>query len=323
MKIFVSWSGAASHLVADALKAWLPNVLPNLGSDDVFLSSSDIGPGEHWMSRLDEVLESHDFGILCLTRQNMNAPWILYEAGALSKHFKTARVAPLLVGLELDDLAGPLSQRNASGVGKDDMRKLVRALNAQMGKEGIDPRKLDRIFEALWGEIEPALVKAVMEASTTASEFRYDVFLSAPMASYRDDARYVSARSEVKKVFDALKGGCGLRVFWAAERIEHLSDFDTLDVSVAGDVRALEASRHFVLLYPEKLPTSALFEAGYACALNRSSHYFVRERRDLPFLMRELPGAVPHVHIHESDDWSSYDDLAGKLCKNRDAWFPG
>ena len=322
MKIFVSWSGAVSHAVADALKVWLPTVLPYLNAEDVFLSSSDIEPGEQWMSKLDEVLESHDFGILCLTRENMTAPWILYEAGALSKHFKTSRVAPLLIGLTSADLAGPLSHWNASGVGKGDMRKLVQALNTQMGKAGIERAKLDTLFDALWEQVEPALNTAVAKAGSAAGDYEYDVFLSAPMAAYHDDTTYVPARLEVKKIFDALRDRCGFRVFWAAEKIERLADFDTIDVSVAGDVRSLEASRHFILIYPATLATSALFEAGFACALKRPSHYFVRERHDLPFLMRELPGAVSNVRIHTSDDWTTYEDIARRLCKHREAWFP-
>ncbi|HEY6909540.1 MAG TPA: TIR domain-containing protein [Myxococcales bacterium] len=323
VKIFVSWSGPVSQQVADALKGWLPKVLPKLDADDVFLSSSDIDPGDRWMSRLDEVLESTDYGILCLTRENMNAAWILYEAGALSKHFKDSRVTPLLIGLDPGDLKGPLLQRNASGVSKPEVLKLARALNSQMRRSAMKREQLDTVFEARWGELEPVLREAVARAGDTAAKYSWDVFLSAPMAAYPDDASYVPARLEVKKIFDALKGECGLRVYWAAEKIERLADFETIDVSVTGDVRALEASRYFVLIYPQKLPSSALFEAGYACALERPSHYFVRERHDLPFLMRELPGALSHVRIHQSpDDWTSYDDIARRLCRQRDAWFP-
>lgn len=322
MKIFVSWSGEASHKVADVLKSWLPTVLPNLNAEDVFLSSSDIAKGEQWMSKLDEVLEAHDFGILCLTRQNMTAPWILYEAGALSKRFKRARIAPLLIGIKNNDLTGPLAHWNAAGIDKSEMRKLVGAINKQMGRTGITEPKLDKIFDALWKEVEPSLAAAQQKAVSTAADYDYDVFLSAPMAAYTDDARFAAARLQVKKVFDALTGQCGYRVFWAAEKIERLADFDTIDVSVGGDLRALESSRYFVLVYPEKLATSALFEAGYACALKRPSHFFVRERRDLPFLMRELPGAVATVRVHGADDWTDYDDLARKLCKHKDRWFP-
>ena len=54
MKVFVSWSGNASHDVAKALKDWLPNVIQAV---DVFLSSEDIAKGSVWFHELGEVLD--------------------------------------------------------------------------------------------------------------------------------------------------------------------------------------------------------------------------------------------------------------------------
>ena len=76
-----------------------------------------------------------------------------------------------------------------------------------------------------------------------------------------------------------------------------------------------------MLLYPRPLPTSALFEAGYALALNRMSHYFVRNREDLPFLMRELAGPKQNVRIHTHLDWKDHDDLARKVKRYKARWF--
>lgn len=94
MKIFVSWSGDFSHAVAKALKDWLPNVIQAV---EVFLSSEDIAKGSQWFHELGKVLDESSFGILCLTRQNLGAPWVLYEAGALGKHFGQARVVLCLL----------------------------------------------------------------------------------------------------------------------------------------------------------------------------------------------------------------------------------
>jgi hypothetical protein len=38
-------------------------------------------------------------------------------------------------------------------------------------------------------------------------------------------------------------------------------------------------SGSFVMLYPQKIATSALFEAGYALALGRSSLFFVNNEQ--------------------------------------------
>lgn len=320
MKVFVSWSGAASHDVAKALKDWLPNVIQAV---DVFLSSEDIAKGSQWFHELGAVLDESGFGILCLTRDNLSAPWILYEAGALGKRFEQSRIVPLLINLEPTDLSGPLAQFNAALLDKDEISKLVASINAELGAEKLTDKQRDKAFQTWWPDLEQTLQQAARKAKADSRKYAYDVFLSTPMAAFSTDAEYRSARAEFKKVFDALKQGCGLSVYWAAENIEKVSDFDTLDVSVLDDLKALQDSGRFVLIYPQKIATSALFEAGYALALNRFSHYFVRDRDDLPFLMRELGGSNSSVRIHTDQDWKDYDDLAAKMKKYRSKWFGG
>ncbi|MGA8865024.1 MAG: toll/interleukin-1 receptor domain-containing protein [Gallionella sp.] len=316
MKVFVSWSGEASHDVAKALKDWLPMINQNI---EVFLSSEDIAKGTQWFHELSSVLDDCEFGVLCLTRDNLSAPWILYEAGALGKRFEQARIVPLLIDIQVADLSGPLLQFNAALLEKDEIAKLVTAINAQLDKASRTEKQLEQAFEALWPGLEKKLQLAVEKA--TKSSFLYDVFLSTPMAAFSTNAEYQNARAQFKKIFDSLKQRGGLAVYWAAEKIESMSDFDTLDISVLDDLKALQQSRRFALIYPQKLATSALFEAGYALALNRFSHYFVRNHDDLPFLMRELAGTDRNVRIHTDEDWKDYDDLAEKMEKYKDNWF--
>jgi len=320
MKVFVSWSGQASHDVAKALKDWLPNVIQAV---DVFLSSEDIAKGSQWFHELGTVLDESGFGVLCLTRDNLSAPWILYEAGALGKRFEQTRVVPLLINLQPMDLSGPLSHFNAALLDREEIGKLVASINAELGAEKLTDKQREKAFQTWWPDLEQALQQAAAKANTGTQKFTYDVFLSTPMAAFSTDAAYQSARAEFKKVFDTLKQDCGLSVYWAAENIEKMSDFDTLDVSVLDDLKALQDSGRFVLIYPQKIATSALFEAGYALALKRFSHYFVRDRDDLPFLMRELAGSNPNVRIHTDEDWKDYDDLAGKMKKYKTKWFGG
>jgi hypothetical protein len=317
MKVFVSWSGEPSHDVARGLKDWLPNVIQAV---DVFLSSEDIAKGSQWFHELSSVLDECEFGILCLTRDNLVAPWILYEAGALGKRFEEARIVPLLIDLKVEDLSGPLAQFNATLLDKGEIAKLVAAINAQLPAP-LKDKQLETAFSLQWPGLERVLQQAATKAAAGSGKFLYDVFLSTPMAAFATDAEYRSGRAQFKKLFDCLKQDCGLSVYWAAEKIESMEDFDTLDISVLDDLKALQRSRRFALVYPQKLASSALFEAGYALALNRFCHYFVRDREDLPFLMRELAGSSPNVRIHTEQDWNDYDDLAEKMAKYKDKWF--
>jgi len=79
MKIFISWSGKLSKHVGLTLRDWLPNVIQ---AADPYISSKDISKGVRWFSEISTELESSHFGIICVTRTNMESPWLLFEAGA-------------------------------------------------------------------------------------------------------------------------------------------------------------------------------------------------------------------------------------------------
>src|SRR5437016_4734535 len=89
MKIFISWSGSRSKLLGNKLRTWLPLVLQNVHP---YMSNDDIPTGARWLHSISSELESSDFGILCLTPENLRAPWINFEAGALSKKVDNSRV---------------------------------------------------------------------------------------------------------------------------------------------------------------------------------------------------------------------------------------
>src|SRR5438309_2275445 len=52
------------------------------------------------------------------TPENVGAPWVLFEAGALAKSMQGARVIPLLFNLGIGDITGPLAQFQAKKVEK-------------------------------------------------------------------------------------------------------------------------------------------------------------------------------------------------------------
>src|SRR5436305_948866 len=93
MNVFIGWSGATSHKVALALRDWLPSVIQYAKP---WVSSEDIAKGGRWSSDLAKELETSKFGVICVTRENWNLPWINFEAGALSKELDQAGVSPLL-----------------------------------------------------------------------------------------------------------------------------------------------------------------------------------------------------------------------------------
>jgi hypothetical protein len=80
--VFISWSGDRSKHVALALRDWLPMVLQ---AAKAFMSATDIVKGSRGLVELAGTLEVVKVGIICLTPENLSAPWLLFESGALSK----------------------------------------------------------------------------------------------------------------------------------------------------------------------------------------------------------------------------------------------
>ena len=52
-------------------------------------------------------------GILCVTRENHEAPWLNLQAGALAKAVDVSRVVPLAIDLAPSDVVLPLGQFQA------------------------------------------------------------------------------------------------------------------------------------------------------------------------------------------------------------------
>jgi len=151
MKVFISWSGKDSSKFGEALRDWLPAVLQFVKP---YFTPSDIEKGARWNSEIAKELESSKMGIICVTRENLHSDWVLFEAGALSKSLESARVCPILFGIQNTDLTGPLKQFQTTEFNKNDFKKLVSAINTNYDESKLKPKILDSVFEKWWPELE-------------------------------------------------------------------------------------------------------------------------------------------------------------------------
>jgi hypothetical protein len=151
MKVFLSWSGELSHKVALALRDWLPSVLQFVAP---YVSSEDIDKGARWSTDIAKELEASAYGVLCVTKSNLDAPWLTFEAGALSKALEKSRVSPILFGVKRSEIQGPILQFQSTVIEKDDLFKLVSSINRTGGKEEqLDEERLKKVFEVWWPEL--------------------------------------------------------------------------------------------------------------------------------------------------------------------------
>ncbi len=154
MQVFISWSGEKSRKVALTLRQWLPSVIQAL---DPWVSAKDIDAGSRWQAEIAEKLDSTNFGIVCVTRDNQLEPWLNFEAGALAKSVEQGRLVPLAIDLKPSDVKNPLGQFQAQHADENGMREVMKSLNSAC--TALTPERLEKAFELNW----PSLAEALAE----------------------------------------------------------------------------------------------------------------------------------------------------------------
>lgn len=150
MKVFISWSGEKSKKVAELVDEWLQCTIQ---SSQPWLSSRSIDRGALWFSEITAELADTTIGIICLTKENKDKPWILFESGALAKGLNSNRVCTLLIDLDPADLENPLAQFNHTIYTKSSLQQLLNTINS-LSEIPLKPSILEKVFEKYWSEFE-------------------------------------------------------------------------------------------------------------------------------------------------------------------------
>lgn len=151
MKVFMSWSGARSRAAAELLRWWTRSIIQ---AARPWISTEDVDRGSLWFSEISNNLSDTSIGIVCLTHENKDRPWILFEAGALAKGLSNSRVCTFLVDLEPSDIRDPLAAFNHTQPNELDMRKLARTLNRALGDNALSDEVLTDAFNAYWPQFQ-------------------------------------------------------------------------------------------------------------------------------------------------------------------------
>jgi diguanylate cyclase (GGDEF)-like protein len=200
MQVFISWSGEASQAVANELSKWLEHVVPNITT---FVSTQDIDAGDRWEARISDELNASHHAVLCVTRDNQTAPWLLYEAGALGKLISRAKVIPYTIGFSPQELTiGPLSRFQGVPNDRNGTWELVRSLN----RSQTSPKEeafVRESFDLWWPLLETKMresttVKPVAANQDTPSD--RDLLLQ-----LREDINHVLRYVRQRELFDEVK----------------------------------------------------------------------------------------------------------------------
>lgn len=155
MNVFISWSGDRSKVLANTLRKFISDINQTI---EIWVSDHDISPGSRWNQEISQQLDETDFGIICLTPENVDARWLLFEAGALSKSVAKAQVVPYRLGISATDVPFPLAQFQSVDANREGTKSLVQSINRACAKPR-DDESLNRLLEVLWPKCESEISK--------------------------------------------------------------------------------------------------------------------------------------------------------------------
>jgi hypothetical protein len=161
-----------------------------------------------------------------LTKDNVTAPWVNFEAGAAHmaikdkpQYTKGKPLTALLIDLSPTDFSGPLTRFQNTRITRDDMLKLVNSINECHPIETKSEKEvLQKTFDLAWGPFDDALKAAIERteikggASTKSEEFTagdLKPILDEILLSIRSEDRvkgYGSSKTEVILISDDIIG---------------------------------------------------------------------------------------------------------------------
>jgi hypothetical protein len=157
--------------MAEALGHWIGQVTQAVEP----WISTQTDKGARWRQEVGDHLEEARVGIVCLTPENLDAPWIHFEAGALSKT-KDARLCTFLLGMQPTDVKEPLAQFQATKADEDDIRTLIKDINRYIGEDGgraLPEKDVDEIFDLHWPRLKEKL-RAISAQQVSEAPVRED-----------------------------------------------------------------------------------------------------------------------------------------------------
>lgn len=200
MKVFISWSGDRSKQVAELLDDWIQCVIQAV---DPWMSSKDIDRGALWFTEISDQLSNTSVGIVCLTKENKDKPWILFESGALAKGLSSNRVCTFLIDLSPTDLENPLAQFNHTFPTRDSIWELVRTINLTLKEKALKESILGKVFDTYWNQFEEdfkRIIECTPETEITAKRKDNDIMLDVLTTVRTLDRRLRSIESNNDRV---------------------------------------------------------------------------------------------------------------------------
>lgn len=339
-KMFISWSG--NPKIAEELKKSITDAF-STSNLSVFVSSENISTGEEWFAAIKRNLQDSIMTLVCVTRDNINAPWLYFEAGASQFHnysntdkseeMRKKLLMVILFDMELPE-GSPLKAYNYIRWGNDGFTKLFKDINNRLIAErestlsGLQVVNLAKgSFVAINKTLKPILreirerhsgqsIRIYPEGENVYEKKR--LYLACPMASLDDEDQYKSIRDTVQRIKAELVANCKIpaqKIYAPALVIESQDRFDGSEKAIAENFAIMKRAEFYVCLYEKSVATSMIAEIGYCIALKKNIVIFQKAGVKLPYILQDSNNALPFVKIYK---YKTADEIIDILKKNKD-----
>lgn len=322
-KIFISWSGENSKKIAVELKDTLEKHIFQNSEIECFVSDVDICSGDDWWNKIKKELKKCKLGILCITKENLRAPWIFFEAGAMIA--RELRLIPLLINCNFKALDNtPLASKHmVDFYSVDKFKKLVRDINEQLNLLAVPNEHLNLIaaeeHQALLHKLAPTL-KQLKEMRIFHEKYIYPesittvrlktVYISAPMSSISSD-EYYRLREFVLNMKSKLLSLGFSEVICPLYDNPDPEHFEGNTKAIIQNFAKLKQVDSMVVIYPNASPSSVLLEIGYGLALCKKTVIFYGE--SLPYMLTEAKTNISHIDTRK---YSSFEQINNIIDAN-------
>lgn len=329
-KIFISWSGKSSKKIAEVLKDTLENKIFETSDLKCFVSTADIASGEDWWSKIQDELRVCKQGIVCVTKENIRAPWIFFEAGAM-----VARNVPVIQLLfQCNQMVlgnSPLKGKQCRDFGDQaQFLQMINDINDKMGLLQIGKAQMNAIAKGAYEEMKELLANILDELdykSPFDEKYIYPnhittiekntLYISAPMSAIDND-EYSILREDVLNLKNDLISLGFRKIYCPLFNIESPEGFDGKIKAIIENFEKMKQVDCMIIIYPKNVPSSILVEIGYGLALSKNVVIFYRDK--LPYVLQGADKALTHIKAYK---YEKFEEIRKTITKNEMHIFKG
>jgi len=108
------------------------------------------------------------------------------------------------------------------------------------------------------------------------------LFIATPMSAFNKEEY-----NELREIINRIKQFSEEEIFAEITTVNQTEFFEPKE-ALKQDLKAIDESEKFIMIYPSKIHSSVLIELGYAIAKDKEILILTKDKKDIPYLAQDL-----------------------------------